>query len=269
MRIILCLAIVMVLTVVAVADERTVALDDEPKLSKSITLSLRAEPLKDVLGEIQKATGVRLLVQREIAEDKATVWVKDQPAREVLRSIAHCFNLCWSPSSTTDKQYLRLWMDRGYLASMHHREYQDYLSIVGMFDAELKATAEYVRSGQEFTLDSAMMEKLQTKNYAEYIRLGKRNNILQNKNLSAMVVQYLALSDKQRESLFAGYHVKIPAAEISAEALKTWPDANSFDYAIDRTVSGYILRCAARPGQGTFSIASAYFDNFPTRSRRI
>lgn len=132
-----------------------------------------------------------------------------------------------------------------------------------MFDTELKATAEYVRSGQEFTLDPAMMDKLQTKDYAEYIRLGKRNDILQHKNCSAMVLQYLALSDKQRESLFAGSHVKISTGEVSAEAIKTWPDAKSFDFAIDRTVSGFILRCAARPGQGTFSIASAYFDNSP------
>jgi len=116
----LCVVILLLLAYVAIADERTEALDGEPKMSKTITLSLRAASLKEVLASVEKATGMHLLVQREIAEDKATVWVKDQPAREVLRALAHCFNLCWSPSPSSEKQYLRLWMDRGYLASLHH-----------------------------------------------------------------------------------------------------------------------------------------------------
>jgi len=259
----LCVVILLLLAFAAIADERTVALDGELKLSKTVTLSLRAASLKEVLASVEKATGVHLLVQREIAEDKATVCVKDQPASEVLRALAHCFNLCWSPSPSSEKQYLRLWMDRGYLASMHHREYQDYLSLVGQFDKELKATAEYARAGTEFVFDDAAMAKLYTENRPEYVRQGKRRDISRHNSCSAMVLQFLALSDKQKESLYAGNHVTASGAEICADALKRWPDAKSFDYAIDRTTSGFILRCAGRPGAGTYSISSAYFDNSP------
>jgi len=259
----LCVVILLLLAYVAIADERTEALDGEPKLSKTITLSLRAASLKEVLASVEKATGMHLLVQREIAEDKATVWVKDQPAREVLRALAHCFNLCWSPSPSSEKQYLRLWMDRGYLASLHHLEYQDYLSIVGQFDMELNDTAVYLRAGTQFAADRALIDKLSQGDKALWVRLYKRKDITASIPHGAMVLQFLALSDKQSESLYAGNHVTVSGAEICTDALKRWPDAKSFDYAIDRTTSGFILRCAGRPGAGTYSISSAYFDNAP------
>ena len=260
----LCVVIMLLLAFVAIADERTEALDSELKLSKTITLSLRASSLKEVLANVEKATGVHLLVQREIAEDKATVWVKDQPAREVLRALAHCFNLCWSPSPSTEKQYLRLWMDRSYLASLHHHEYQDYQSIVDQYDKELKTTAGFVRSGSDYAPDDEMMAKLDTENVPEYHRQDRRRTAASSPSIGAMVLQFLALTEKQREDLYAGNHVTVTGAEISAEALKNWPDAKSFDYAIDRSVSGYMLRSAVRPGKpGTYLISSAYFDDSP------
>lgn len=265
LRIALCLTLTLLLAITVVADERTTALDTEAKLNKNLTLSLRAASLKEVLAKVEQATGVHLLVQREIAEDKATVWVKDQPAREILRALAHCFNLCWSPSPTTDKHYLRLWMDRKYLASMYHRDYQDYLAIVDQYDKEMQITAKTVRSGENYEVPAELMRKLSKEDVPEYHRQDRRGMASRNPNIGAMVLQFLALTEKQREQLQAGNHVTVTGAEISPEALKKWPDAQSFDYSTDRSASGYMLRCGARPGKvgGTYLISSAYFDDSP------
>jgi hypothetical protein len=259
----LCTAILLLLAFAAIADERTKALDGEPKLSKAITLSLRAASLKEVLASVEKATGVHLLVQRDIAEDKATVWVKDQPAREVLRALAHCFNLCWSPSPSSEKQYLRLWMDRGYLASMHHRIYQDTLSLASQYDTQLKALAEYVRSGLVYSPDEAMMVRLKKEDYQEHVRQLKKRDISADKCYGAAVLQFVTLSNKQRDSLFAGNHITASGTDICAEALQKWPAAKSFDYALERNISGYTLRCGARPGTGSYNIATGYHDDLP------
>lgn len=261
-RITLCLMITMVLSSVAFADDRTVALEYERKLDKHVTLNLRAATLKEVLAEVEKATGMHLLVQREIAEDKATVFVKDQPAQDVLRALAHCFNLGWSASpSTAAKPYLKLWMDRDYLALMQKREYQDYLSITDQFDKELNDTAKFIRAGTQFTASRAEIDKLSGSDKALWVRLYKRMEITANTSRGAMVLQFLALSKKQKEGLYAGNHVTVSGAEICADALNRWSDAKSFDYAIDRIGSGCLLRCAGRPGKGTYSISTAYFDN--------
>ena len=264
LKTILCLMLVLVFAVSLAADERTEALDGERKLDKLITLSLRAASLKEVLATIEQTTGAHLLLQREIAEDKATVYAKDQPAREVLRALAHCFNLCWSPSTTSEKQYLRLWMDRKYLASMYHREYQDYLSIVDQYEKELRATAECVRA-EDYNPPYELMAKIEKENVPEYHRLDRRAMAARNPNIGAMVLQYLALSDKQKEQLHAGDYVVVSGAQISPEALKKWPEAQAFGYTTDRSASGYMLRCGVKPGKvgGTFLISSAYFDNTP------
>ncbi len=264
MRTALCLLLVMLSINLASADKRTSALDYEAKLDKEVTLRLRAAALKEVLAEIDKVTGVHLLVDREVAADKATVCVKDQPAREVLRALAHCFNLGWSASPRgADRPYLRLWMDRDYVDAMSAREFQDYLSIVGQYDKELKATAPYLASEEPYTPPADLMAKYNRENEPEYHRLERRELASKNPDLGAAVLQFLALSEKQCRQLFSGELVSISGVEICEAAIKRWPEAKSFAFTTDRTVSGYMLRCAIRPGKvgGTKLLSSAYFED--------
>lgn len=255
----------LLMTTTAFADDRTAALDYEPKLDKAITLSLRAAPLKEVLVEVEKATGMHLLVQREISEDKATVWVKDQPAREVLRALAHCFNLGWSPSPrTADKPYLRLWMDRDYLTSMADRDRQDQVSIMEQWDKELKASSTYLQAGATpYEPPRELMAKLTKDDVPEYHRLERRGIASNSTAVGAAVLQFLALTQNQRDQLYAGEHVTVSGAEIGADVLKRWPEAKSFDFATERSISGPMLRCAIRPSKvgGTNLMSSAYWED--------
>lgn len=266
MKTVLCLMLMMLPLTVAASDNRTSALEYEAKLDKPITLCLRAATLKEVLAEVEKATGMHLLVDRPVAEDKATVWVKDQPAREVLRALAHCFNLGWSASPrTAEKPYLRLWMDKDYVTALADRDYQDCLSIFGQYDKELKASAACIQSGTPYVPPGELMAKLTKDDVPEYHRLERRGIAGSSPAIGAAVLQFLALSQTQRDQLYAGNHVTVSGAEISADSLKLWPDAKSFDFATERSVSGPMLRCAIRPNKagGTNLMSSAYYDDSP------
>ena len=74
MKFVICLLLTLVVFSAVIADERTAVLDDEKRLDKPITLALRAASLKEVLASVERETGVHLLVQRDIAEDKVTIY---------------------------------------------------------------------------------------------------------------------------------------------------------------------------------------------------
>lgn len=240
------------------SDPRTAALDSKPGLDKTITLSLRAASLREVLDKVQAQTGVRLRPERDIAEDKATIWVKEKPAREVLRALARCFNLCWVESEVGSSRFLRLFMDRDSDADLRRREYDDYQAIVDQFDKELKANADVIRSNQDFRppADATGISR------DEYDRLLRRSRAATWSEYAAATLQFLALSESQRKDLMAGKHVMVSGSAIAEEALKRKPDLTSIDFWIERSLGGYLLRCCPQPFIPTsIMLATAVFDD--------
>lgn len=116
-------------TAYAQSDLRTMALKTKPGLEKTITLSMRAASLREVLDKVEAQTGVKLRPERDIAEDKATICVKDKPARDVLRAIAKCFNLGWAETEVGGAMCLTLYMDKESRKAMDQRMNDDYAAI--------------------------------------------------------------------------------------------------------------------------------------------
>ena len=146
---------------------------------------------------------------------------------------------------------------------MHHRQYQDDQSALAQYDKELRPTAEMLRSGQKYEPSQELMCKTQKENVPEYHRMERRIKSVNSPMVGASVLQYTALSDKQREQLLAGEHVVISGAELAADARKVWPEGQSFDFALERSSSGYMLRCAVKPGnvRSNLLLSSAYYDD--------
>lgn len=227
----------------AESDVRTAALDSRKELDKPISLTLRAASIREVLEKVQTDTGVRLRPDREIAEDKATIVVKDKPARDVLRALAHCFNLCWAESEVGSSQFLRLFMDRDSNAAMHQRQYDDYLVASKQFDTELQATAVYIRAKEQFNQPSYS----QGQNLDEYWRLGQRAYVTQASYLGAIVLQYLHLSESERKDLSKGKEVVFEGGSIVEEAKQHYPDVTSLRFWIEPSLNGYLLQGTAQP----------------------
>jgi hypothetical protein len=237
-------------------DPRTAALDRRPGLDKPITLSMRAATLREVLDKVEAATKVRLRPDREIAEDKATIQVKDKSARDVLRALAHCFNLCWTES---DSGYLRLCTDRNYKSEMDRRAYEDYRAILDQFDQQLGPTAALIRSGQQYKPTEAELEAAASDD--ERVRLWQRSWATEGPQWAAAVLQYMELSDMQRKSLFEGKDVVAQGASISAEAGQKCPDVTSIRLWIEPSMGGYLLWYHLLPMNTAHMFTMAVFDD--------
>jgi len=259
-RLFLVIFILLCITVPGQSDPRISALDTEPGLEKRITLSLRAASIKELLAHVQGETGVRLRAAREIQEDKASIWVEERPARDVLRALAHCFNLRWSEREVSDITYLRLWMDRDSLDDLRMRQYEDYTAITHQFDAELQAAAEFIRSGVQY--EAPPYDKDLYPNRDEYDRLVRHQRATRSPEFAAMILQCLELSDSQRRDLFEGKDVEVSGTAIAQKAAEKFPEATSFRYWVDQSLGGYLLYCSSYA-----LLATALFDD--SRYRKI
>lgn len=237
-------------------DTRTAALDDRPNLDKPVSLRVRAATIRDVLEKIETDTKVKLRAERDVANDKVTIYVKDKPARDVLRALAHCFNLCWS---VTDSGELRLFMDRDSTAAWRQREYEDYVAILGQFEQQLKPTAELVRSGQRYEVSEQELQAAPTND--EKTRLYQRAMATEVSYIGAVVLQYVALNEAQRKDLFEGKDVTISGSSISDEARQKYPNVTSIRFWIERSLAGYLLWYRVTPGNMSSMLTMALFDD--------
>ena len=240
-------------------DVRTAALDGRPDLNKTISLTLRAASIREVLEKVQTETGVRLRPDRDVAEDKATIFVKDKPARDVLKALAHCFNLGWTESEVGSSRFLSLLMDRDSVAAMRQRQYDDFLAASKQFNTELKAAAEYIRAKQVYTPP----EQQTGQSMDDYWRLQFRQMTTQVAYRGAMVLQFLNLSESQRKDLFEGKEVTIDGG-IVAEAKEHYPEVTSITFWIERSLNGYLLQGTVQPAlqpKDWFLLTMAMFDD--------
>lgn len=239
-------------------DARTSQLDSVASLTKPVTLTTRAGSLKEVLAKMQALTGARMRPSRDIAEDKATIRVKDRPAREVLRELARCFDLCWSEKQDTDGSYLYLWMDKRSLDDMSKRQLDDYLAITKQFDVQMQATAALVASGTEYKLSDQNTSSI---TMDEYDRLRLREAASVDPQEGAAVMQYMKFAQTQRKDLIAGKHVVVSGSAVASDALGKFPQARSFDYWVDASLGGYLLKCMMQPDDSEVLLATAVFDD--------
>lgn len=91
MRVLLALWAVL-LCVCALAQ---VKLADEPKLQTKLTLWVKLEPLRDVLREVSRRTGVPLRCQDAIQHEKVSIFVENRPAHEILTQLSGLLRYAW------------------------------------------------------------------------------------------------------------------------------------------------------------------------------
>lgn len=88
--------------VMSYAQERRTDLLSDERLQQPITLRYEIIPLNELAAEMTKQTGVSLSVSREIAEDKATLFVRRKPAHEVMNRLADVLQAEWVPVPQTE-----------------------------------------------------------------------------------------------------------------------------------------------------------------------
>ncbi|MCC2670835.1 MAG: hypothetical protein K0Q72_3306, partial [Armatimonadetes bacterium] len=87
------------------------SLAGDTRLDRPVTLRLGKSPLSRVLAEVGKQSGVALTPAPEVADEPAIVFVREQPAREVLRHLALLFRYTWTRTASSDPPRYRLFQD--------------------------------------------------------------------------------------------------------------------------------------------------------------
>ena len=81
---------------VAIADDRPpLSLSDDSRLQTKLDLKLVCEPLSVFADTLQKATGVKIRVRRDIADQNVTAFAKDITAAEAMASVSRVFGYKW------------------------------------------------------------------------------------------------------------------------------------------------------------------------------
>lgn len=99
------------LLLISAAAVHAAPLPDDPALSKPVTLAVKGEALSDVLGMMQDQTGVKLAAAKDVADQKATVFVDGKPLRDVMNGLATLFGYRWSQEGQSGGKSYRLWVD--------------------------------------------------------------------------------------------------------------------------------------------------------------
>src|SRR5262249_23465176 len=95
----------------------------DPRLFRKVTLQDKGVALSDLCAELQAQTGVQLRASRSVADEKATVFVKEERARDVMRAISHLFRYAWVRSSR-DGEY-RYELDQDLRSQLAEEELRD------------------------------------------------------------------------------------------------------------------------------------------------
>jgi hypothetical protein len=70
----------------------------DARLFRKVTLQDKGVALSDLCAELQAQTGAVLHASRTVADEKVTIFVKEEPARDVMRAVSHLFGYFWMRS---------------------------------------------------------------------------------------------------------------------------------------------------------------------------
>lgn len=71
-------------------------LEQEERLACPIVISVKEQPLVDVVARVGKETGVALAASEEVADERITLFVRQRPAHELLTRIAQHLDYSWA-----------------------------------------------------------------------------------------------------------------------------------------------------------------------------
>lgn len=117
------------------------ALLSDKVLEKPVTLSVKGEALCDIFPILREQTGVRFQVGRDIADQKATIYVDDKPLRQVMEGLSTLFGYHWTKKTFSTGDIYELWQEdsaRRRLADEYTKAWESAWNAANA-DIELKA----------------------------------------------------------------------------------------------------------------------------------
>jgi hypothetical protein len=170
----------------------------DPRLFRKVTLQDKGVALSDLCAELQAQTGVQFRASRTVGDEKATVFVKEEPARDVMRAISHLFGYAWV-RSRRDGEY-RYELDQDLRSQLQEEELRsrDRNAALLAMDRQAQAFRPYMDlSNDEFRKRWDQLPRSEQ---------GPLVNVALNGGWGGMLL-YHRLSLRDRAALIAGQEV--------------------------------------------------------------
>jgi hypothetical protein len=137
------------------------------RLTRKVTLQLKATALADLCEQLRSDTGIQLAAGQSVADEKVTLFCRSMPLREVMRQLSRLFGYTWLRSGKEDAfryeltQDLRSQLleeelrnrDRNAALLALDREIQQYRPYLGLSPDEALARAETARPEEKKLLE--------------------------------------------------------------------------------------------------------------------
>jgi hypothetical protein len=83
----------------------------DTRLSREVTLAIKATALSDLCDQLRKDTGIRLEAGSSVADEKVTVFCEKMPLRDVMRQLGRPFGYTWLRSGKEGEYHYELVQD--------------------------------------------------------------------------------------------------------------------------------------------------------------
>jgi hypothetical protein len=133
----------------------------DARLFRKVTLRLKRVSLTDFCAQLQAQTGVELRASRAVADEKVTIFVKEQRARDLMRAVARLFGYFWSRSGAEGAYRYELDQDlKSQLAEEELRNRDANAALLAL-DAEMAKYRPYLEmSFEQFEKLGEQFQKL-------------------------------------------------------------------------------------------------------------
>lgn len=212
------LAIVLLLISACVVS--AAALPDDPAMAKPVTLAVKGEALSDVLKVMQEQTGVRLRVDRDIADQKATVFVDKKPLRGVMNGLSTVFGYRWSQETLAGNKTYRLWEDEKTRLEWENQRQKAYAKAWDQANAVFGYMSQYSQLKSDEL--KALIDKL-TAEYAQKhdadtgLKLEAAKNLKSDPRCKPIADFYQALPESVTNAIKSGMSVYYDSATAEPE----------------------------------------------------
>lgn len=116
----------------------------DSRLFRTVTLQLKGASLEELCAELKAQTGVELSAARGVQDEKVTVFVKEQRARDVMRAVARLFGYVWGRTGGEKEYRYELVQDlRGQLEEEELRNRDQNAALLAL-DAEMEKLRPYL-----------------------------------------------------------------------------------------------------------------------------
>lgn len=215
------LRVLAVATLAVLANVTSAApLPDDPALAKPVTLAVKGEALSDVMGMMQEQTGVKLRVERDIADQKVTIFVDEKPLRDVMNGLVTVFGYRWSPETASGNRVYRLWEDENARRQREDLRQNAYSKAWEQADAIF----DYMTQFSQLKADEIkqLVDKL-TSEYAEKkdnetrLKLAAARNLSEDPRSRTIAEYYQTLPDSVQNAIKSGLTVHYDSASQEPE----------------------------------------------------